>query len=193
MLADLRDELLAMAEEDLATRARLAADGSLFQGYHSEMEAVHTRNAARFEALIRIHGWPGRAQVGAEAAEAAWLIVQHAISLPAFQRACLDHLQRGDAPAWQPAMLLDRIRVLEGKPQRFGTQFDWDEAGQLSPLPIKGAEGVDARRAAIGLPPLAEAIREHRARNAGEPPPADAAKRRREAEEWAIRTGWREP
>jgi hypothetical protein len=67
--------------------------------------------------------------------------VQHAISLPQFQRQCLALLQaavtRGEAPAWQVAMLTDRIRILEGRQQLYGTQFDWDANGQMSPLPIE--------------------------------------------------------
>ncbi len=68
---------------------------------------------------------------------AVWLIVQHAIGLPSFQRRCLALLEaavaRGEAPAWQVAMLTDRIRSLEGRPQSYGTQFDWDSNGELSP------------------------------------------------------------
>jgi hypothetical protein len=37
MNAALRQELLAMAEEDQRVRAELAADGSLCQGYHPVM------------------------------------------------------------------------------------------------------------------------------------------------------------
>jgi hypothetical protein len=37
----LREELLVMAAEDPAGRAELAADSSLFQGYHPRMQAVH--------------------------------------------------------------------------------------------------------------------------------------------------------
>jgi len=49
---NLQDELLAMAEEDRRVRAELAADGSLFDGYHPKMQAVHDRNAARLTAVI---------------------------------------------------------------------------------------------------------------------------------------------
>ena len=40
-------ELARLADEDLALREELAADGSLFEGYHPRMEALHGRNAAR--------------------------------------------------------------------------------------------------------------------------------------------------
>jgi hypothetical protein len=36
-----------MAEEDQPVRAELAADSSLFDGYHARMAEVHDRNPAR--------------------------------------------------------------------------------------------------------------------------------------------------
>jgi hypothetical protein len=64
MNAALRDELLTMAEEDQRVRAELASDGSLFDGYHPTMKAVHDKNAARLTEIIEQHGWPGRGLVG---------------------------------------------------------------------------------------------------------------------------------
>jgi hypothetical protein len=136
--------------------------------------------------------------VGPDGAEAAWLIVQHAIGDPELQRQALERLQRasslGAVPGWQAAFLEDRIRFFEGRHQLYGTQFDWDEAGQLSPAPeIEEPAGVDARRQALGLESLAEATRRHREWAAidNERPPADPAARRRQMEEWARRVGWR--
>jgi len=63
----IRAELLEIARGDLTLREDLARDGSLFQGYHPRMEALHQRNAARLAALIDAHGWPGRSRVGEEA------------------------------------------------------------------------------------------------------------------------------
>src|ERR1043165_1783960 len=111
---NLRRELLAMLEEDLSVREELAAEGSLFDGYHRRMQAVHRRNAARLAEIIEQYGWPGRGLVGDDAARAAWMIVQHAISEPDLQRRVLVLIKEaaasGEAPLWQAAMLEDRIR-----------------------------------------------------------------------------------
>ena len=193
----LRNRLLALIGEDDRVRSRLAADGSLFEGYHREMQAVHEANASALKAILAEHGWPTEALAGADGAEAAWRIVQHAIGLPDFQRTCLARIEAaaaaGEIPAWQPAYLGDRIRTFEGRPQLYGTQFDWDEQGLMSPLPIEEPENVDRRRAAIGLPPLAEATAHQRRGSAAEQRPQDLAARRREMEEWAVKTGWRRP
>lgn len=184
-----RERLLAAAASDVETRARLAADGALFDGYNPEMQAVHDANAAMLRAMIEQDGWPDAARVGEDGAEAAWLIAQHAIAQPDFQRSCLDALGNSDAPAWQAAMLEDRIRVHEGRLQLYGSSFDWDADGVMSPRPIEDPDGVDQRRAAVGLPSLAEAIERHRA--GAEPPPTDLAARDDAYRRWLVAVGWR--
>jgi hypothetical protein len=192
-----RIELLAMAEKDLRLRSELEADGSLFQGYEPRMRALHDANAVRLNGILDTLGWPGEPQVGREGAKAAWLIAQHAIAQPSLQRRALTALQaaalRGDVPALYAAMLEDRIRCFEGRPQRYGTQFDWDAEGQMSPLPLEDPDGVDARRKEVGLGPLAQDVRARRAALADGPdrPPLDWAVRQRELEAWCRKVGWR--
>lgn len=195
MNTSLQERLSSLVRRDVRARERLAADGSLFQGYHPEMRAIHEANAAELDQILRQDGWPTALLVGEEGAEAAWLIAQHAIGLPDFQRRCLRALEAAASqrrvPAWQPAMLLDRIRVLEGRPQVYGTSFDWDDNGDMSPFPIEDREEVDQRRATVGLPPLAAAIERHRCQAADEPKPSDLAERKLQMEDWAKEVGWR--
>lgn len=192
---NLRKELLQMIAEDDSVWARLAADGSVFDGYHPAMEEVHNRNADRLEQLLE-GGWPAVSRVGVDGADAAFRIAQHAISRPDFQRRCRELLQAavvaGEADPTQLAMLTDRIRCLEGRGQLYGTQFEWDNNGYLSPRPISDPEDVDFRRASIGLGPLAEAIAHQRQRAAtsGARPPGNPAEHRAEYEKWRRRVGW---
>lgn len=193
----LRSVLIAMADEDSRVRAGLAASGELFQGYAPRMAEVHRRNAEALDAIIQQHGWPGKSLVGEDGAEAAWLVLQHAIADPALQRKCLPLLREsaasGEVKAAHVAYLEDRICAFEGRPQRYGTQFDWDEHGQLSPWTLQDPERVDTYRASVGLGPLA--LRMEQARKAaeaeGETPPADFKKRQKEKEAWATSVGWR--
>lgn len=191
----IREKLLSLVGRDLRARERLAADESLFDGYHPEMQAIHEENAAALDTILSEHGWPTSHAVGEDAAEAAWLIAQHAIALPDFQRSCLAALEaaaaRGEVPRWQAAMLADRIRVFEGRPQVYGTSFDWDKEGRMSPLPIEDPDQVDERRADAGLPPLAVAVERHRADAAAEPTPQDLGRRQQQFDEWARKVGWR--
>lgn len=195
---ELRNEILSMAEEDRSVRDALAEDGSLFDGYHPKMEDVHKRNAARLAAIIDEHGWPGRSMVGEDGTEAAWRIVQHSIGDTELQRRCLslikDAASSNESPSWQIAYLEDRIRSFEGRPQLYGTQYDWDERGEMSPYPeIEDPQHVDERRLAAGLTSLAENTRCMREGVAGtkERPPDDLQKRREEMDKWAKSVGWR--
>jgi hypothetical protein len=81
----------------------------------------------------------------------------------------------------------DRIRVLEGLPQRNGTQFRDSENGP-EPAPLEDADNVEARRQELGLPPLSDLM----ARARANPPPAFADRAARDAEElaWRKRVGW---
>jgi hypothetical protein len=155
------------------------------------MEAIHQRHAARLSAMLDQGGWPPISKVGEDGAEAAWLIAQHAIGEPDFQRRCLRLLQEaaasGDVPPWQPAMLDDRIRMFEGRPQIYGTQLEPDEEGRPRPYVIEDPEHVEERRRAVGLEPLAERL----ARESRVPLPRDRKRFEREYRAWLRRVGWR--
>ena len=186
-----------MARKDGEVRAELSRSGALFDGYHPRMEALHRANAGRLAAILDGYGWPGRALAGDDGAEAAWLVAQHAIAMPHLQRRARELLAQavevGEAEPWTFAYLDDRIRTLEGRPQMYGTQFDWDDDGRLSPLPIEDPERIDERRAALGMRPLEERIRAMResAVRENEGPPADREKRRMRFETWLAGAGWR--
>jgi hypothetical protein len=196
LLSEVREQLLAMVAKDQQVRAELLATGALFDGYQPRMAAVHLAHAERLETIIETVGWPVESQVGRDGAEAAWLILQHAIGSPGLQRACLPLLQEaakdGGIPAWQAAYLEDRICVFEGRPQRFGTHLDWDGNGVLSPHPIADPDNVDRRRAEVGLGPLAlhvDTLRE-RAAGEGQQQPADFADYLEKKFAWARSVGW---
>lgn len=183
-----------MVRNDELVREDLARDGSLFQGYHPSMEAVHRENTARLRAMIQKYGWPGVSMVGEDGEEAAWRIAQHSIGEPKFMRIVLDLLKlksaQGDAPLWQVAFTEDRIRLFEGRLQLYGTSFDWDEQNQLSPYPaIEDPQFVNDRRAAMGLRSIEQEIDQKRA--TAERPPANLKEHRRQMEQWARSVGWR--
>jgi len=188
-----------MAGEDRTVRARLAATGELFDGYHPQMRAVHRRNGDGLAQITaELVGWPGFAAVGRDGSGAAFTIAQHDIAAPALMRQNLELLRRavaeGDAESTGLAYLEDRIRAFEGRVQCYGTQLGWDDAGTFRVWPaVEDASTVDERRAQLGLPPLQEhlsravegmPIRE-RTRSA-----EDLERHRREAEAFARSVGW---
>jgi hypothetical protein len=154
--ASLREELLAMRAEDLRVRQELLDSGDLGGAYVPRMEAVHIKNAGRLKEIIERFGWPDEQISGEDGAEAAWLIVQHAIGFPDLQRECLQLMRHcvteGRIPGWQAAYLEDRIAMLEGRPQRYATQWMDDPIdGRARPWKLAEPDRVDELRATVGL------------------------------------------
>lgn len=188
-------EIVAMAENDLSVREELLTDGSLSNHhYHPHMKMVHKKNAARLSIIIEQYGWPGISLVGEEGAWAAWLIAQHAIGNPPFMRQCLSLLKQAalnnDVIPWQVAMLEDRIRMFEGKPQIYGTQFQPGNTGELNPYPIENPDSVNQRRLAVGLNTLEERTAEIRAQSSHENVPKQPDVEE-QYEKWLYSVGWR--
>ena len=194
----LRRALLHMARLDRSARAELAASGALFNaGYVPRIARVHKCNAQRLRRIIESVGWPEADLVGCDGAEAAWLILQHAISESDLLRRALPLLttaaREGKADPAHAAMLEDRIRFFEGRLQRYGTQLDWDADGNLSPGDVEDPQQLAGRRRAVGLPSLEEQIDDARGRAAAEEerPPADFSAYASARDEWAADVGWR--
>lgn len=200
MVQKWRQTLIEAAERDRNSRQMLADNGALMggpSGYSPVMEMVHNDNAGLLEQVFDDIGWPGRDKVSDDGAAAAIVIIQHAISRPMLQRRALQlmlpEIPKGQASAMDAAYLADRIAVYEGRPQLYGTQFDWDDKGQLSPAKMDDPKKVDERRTKLGLPNMAETTKRMRegAAKAGEKAPTDLAQRRTAFDAWARHTGWR--
>ena len=193
---DIADRLIALARADHKMRQHLIDTGQLSDGYHTEMRNVHLRNADALGRILTDVGYPTPAKVGDEASAAAWLIVQHAIECPSLMRTACALLciavESCEAEAVHLAYLSDRIAVYSGEPQQYGTQFDWDAAGMMSPYPVDDVVAVDRRREALGLYPLAEQTQVMRRQAAREKqsPPADWIQRQADFEAWRKRIGW---
>src|SRR5690606_27955393 len=150
------------------------------------MAKIHNQNAKILDEIIQTIGYPTVDKVGKEASAAAWLVIQHAIAQPDYMKNCVKLLEiavrENEANTKNLAYLTDRVAVFEGKPQLYGTQFDWDEDGKLSPNPFDDLAKVNERRKAIGLNSLEEQtdIIRRRVKNENQSPPKDFEKIKQE-------------
>lgn len=189
-------EIIELKNADLELRDKLVQNGQLGNGYNEAMRQLHNSNAERLDQLIDTIGYPTIEKVGKAACEAAWLVIQHSIEKPAFMKKCVTLLEEviteNKADQKRLAYLTDRIAAFEGTPQLYGTQFDWDENGELSPKPVDDLTKVNQRRKSIGLNTLEEqtAMIRERAKKERELPPKDFDKRKVEIDEWRKRVGW---
>ncbi len=189
-------EIIELQNADLELRDKLIQSGQLFDGYNKEMEALHNKNAEILDSIIDKIGYPTIEKVGKEANEAAWLVIQHSIGQPEFMRKCAALLEKAvaenQAEAKQLAYLTDRIAVFEDRAQLYGTQFDWDENGEMNPKPFDDLEKVNFRRKSVGLNSLQEQTEIIRKQIIAEnqKPPADLEERTKQADEWRKKVGW---
>jgi hypothetical protein len=115
-------------------------------------------NAEWLKAEIKSRGWFTLSADGPEADRAAWLMVQHSDHDSVFQREALTLLTRlkdqNETSKRNYAYLYDRLAANEGRNQLYGTQARC-RAGQREPHPaVDEPEGLEARRAAMGLETL---------------------------------------
>ena len=193
------DELIAMRDLDLQVRQSLLESGELNKGYHEQMEAIHLKNANRLNEIIQEIGYPNNEKVGKPASEAAWLIIQHAISLPEFMKACLKlaevESQNGNISPVNVAFLKDRISMFENRPQSFGTQFEFDEKGNFQPYKLdESIEIINKRRESLGLNSVEERLDELKRENdqymLAKKTLSEIRQEKLEFEQWKLSTGW---
>jgi hypothetical protein len=135
------------------------ADGEAFApALGAEKDRVIADNAAWLRGAMARIGWFDISKYGPEASQGAWLLVQHADRDPAWQRTVLADLaprvKRGDMQGSYFAYLTDRVAVNAGQPQVYGTQGGCHGPGATwRQKPVADPEGLEARRAEVGLEP----------------------------------------
>ncbi len=155
---DLRTELERRFQADQRERQRLVANPQDREA-RKLVEKLDMENLAWLKSIVRDNGIPTVAQVGESGVHWAWLLVQHADDDLQFQISVqpifAQRHEAGELPADDLAKLTDRVLLAAGKPQRFGTQFDW-YSGQFKPKGVAKIADIEANRLALGLMPLTD-------------------------------------
>ena len=97
--------------------------------------------------------WPTRSVAGGAGAHALFLIAQHdSVLLGTIHR----FMEAGpvESPAVDVAVWEDRLRVLAGRKQIYGTQFRVDDRGKVVLAPMEDSAHADLRREGAALPPF---------------------------------------
>ena len=153
----LQKQLLAMFEED--QRARGVRGGTLDPPATLDDAALDILDATltvQLKQIVANHGWPTIALVGAEASQAAGVMLIHSPD-HTWQSQLLPDLQQlvdGDKIFGSDvATLTDSVLVLAGKPQRFGTRFEIRNR-EVVILPVDELQHLDERLERCLLPPM---------------------------------------
>jgi hypothetical protein len=134
----------------------LAASKALWAADKAGQELV-------FPLLLRC-GWPDSKVIAPRAADAAWLVLQHASlkSQLEFRNMAEQAVRERRLPPQQFALLVDRLLVRQGKPQIYGSQLSSETVdGTLRTvlLPIEDPANLDSRRMSVGLSSICEYLR----------------------------------
>jgi hypothetical protein len=146
----LRAEILRMEADDQEAIAQSDAAPDDIELARATDEVLR-RNTLRLKEIVAIYSWPTKSLVGEEVSRAAFVIAQHSDHDREFQREMLQLFEplvgQGEVPASHYAYLWDRTH----DPQRYGTQGGCVGRGIWAPRAIEDPEGIDERRAAVGL------------------------------------------
>ncbi len=128
------------------------------EGTRHHFDRIDGENTARLRVIIREIGWAELNALSQHAADQARTLISHSSDI-AFKRemaATFEPLVRaGRMEGDYYAMLIDDIATMENRPQVYATNFECHH-GLYQPKPTENVETLDARRAEIGLPPIAE-------------------------------------
>lgn len=152
--------------DDQRERRELSDIGKEFGWESPEMKAkwavIHkfdSINLKKVTSILDEYGWLGTDKVGGQGNMAIFLVIQHAELevqlkyLPMMREA----VKAGNARGSSLALLEDRVALRQGKRQIYGSQVGRDpDTDEHYVLPLDDPENVDARRAEVGLPPLAD-------------------------------------
>lgn len=160
------------------------------QGYSDEMRLIHEENARFLDEVLKTISLDDLMTSSKDIADGVFLIIQHAISMPGFMKKMYQLLMQLSHPIpVYVAYLEDRIRSFERQPQRYGTQYDYDEQGRMTMYWCNDSvKTINQRRKEIGL----SSVKENEQRFIHQPQLSliEAKKYIKDQHEWLVKTGW---
>lgn len=131
-----------------------------------KVQAIEKRSGKQIvghmEDLVDQWTWFRIDTFGEQSEYQGWYLIQHAERALDLQERVLDTLREmvplGQTRPPRYAFLYDRIAMLKGDPQAYGTQGQCVSPGVWKPLPLLDPAGIGQRRMAAGLEPLEEQI-----------------------------------
>lgn len=150
---EIADKILQMVKVDQEMRVRMNDNPKAY------MPDIDTRNTDQLRKIVEEIGWPTFSKVGEAASGSAWLLVQHADNDVAFQEKCLKLMKKAPKRGIQIqniAYLEDRVRINQGRPQLYGTQFELIGDNDCQPKNLEDSDNVEERRKSMGLNTLEE-------------------------------------
>ena len=146
------DELQKRLKNDQAVRRNA--------GSRPANSKTDRENTAWVKKTTRHWGWIDASRFGAEAADAAFVLVQHSGDVE-LMTAALPEIEKdtkagrlSDGQSY--ALLYDRLQIVRGGKQRYGSQIVENAEGTMVVSPLEDRAKVDEYRLEMGMEPLAK-------------------------------------
>lgn len=162
-------ELLRMKARDQAYYKELEMeeskpkpDKTKIKNLWSKKQKLNQDNLELLKQIVDTKGWPGFSNVGYGISNAAFLVVQHSDynTMRKYYHCIKTACETGEGDCASQAMLYDRIRTMEGKPQRYGSQVRLNEKNRKYDLyPLEDTLNVNDYREYMGLGPLEDYLK----------------------------------
>ncbi len=138
-----------------STRSKFGNDSQEMKSLWEKIDQTDLENLAAVEKIIAEHGWVGGPRFR-KGSRAIFLVLQHSeLSIqekyfPMLERA----VERGTASKSELALMTDRVKVGNNKPQIYGSQLVKNVAGKYEVAPIENIKNVNFRRSEMGMEPM---------------------------------------
>lgn len=117
-------------------------------------------NLLKVTKILATYGWLGISLIGSIANDALFLVIQHSDIkvMEKYLPLLKDAVKDGRAWGSQFALLIDRIEMINGRKQIYGSQIQGNSIDGYKIYPIEDEKNVNKRRAEVGLKPLEEYV-----------------------------------
>jgi len=122
-----------------------------------EISRIDRDNTNYLIKLVEKIGWIDRKRFGQETSTEAFLIVQHSGNVGLMVVALPKLKEDGQLSSY--ALVYDRLQLMIGKKQLYGSQLSISSEGEAGLMPLEDPENVDKLRKEVGLEPLAQYIK----------------------------------
>jgi hypothetical protein len=160
MVEAIKKKIQEMFLEDQVLRNRIfSPDYSPTDTDWDELQKLDDQHKEELKRIIDKIGFPTISRVGKDSSYQAWLLVQHATNDLPFMKSYLDEMQKykDDVDPKNIAYLFDRVAIMGGEKQRFGTQLLLNKKNNKYEVrPLEDPDNVDSLRNEFGLETLSK-------------------------------------
>lgn len=121
-------------------------------------ELLQKQNTEALEHILKTCGFPTSQTAGEDGMQTVWSLLQDASkeTRTTYFPAVIEASKNGDLERQDVALMQDKLLMDYGKPQLYGSQVLRNDNGIFELYKLENPSGVDARRAIMGMTPLAE-------------------------------------